>query len=117
MLVAKRSFHSGEKLSLRWRGPCRVVGTLSDYVFEVEDMITGVVTPEHATRLHLYSDASLDVSAELLTHIAHANQGYDLKALTDLRYDQETKSFQALVSWLGFDELDNTWEPLDTLYV
>ena len=56
VLVAKRSFRSGEKLSLRWRGPCRVVGTLSDYVFEVEDMITGVVMQPAcvSTRMHLW---------------------------------------------------------------
>jgi hypothetical protein len=115
VLVAKREFQVGEKLSLRWRGPRRVVNTLSDHVFEIEDLHTGVVTPEHASRLRFYADSALDVNAELLTHIAHNNMGYDVRALCGLRFDRDSKSYQALVSRLGFDEEDDTWEPLPSL--
>jgi Chromo (CHRromatin Organisation MOdifier) domain len=115
VLVAKREFQAGEKLSLRWRGPRRVVNTLSNHVFEIEDMHTGVVTPEHASRLRFYADSALDVNAELLAHIAHNNMGYAVRALCGLRFDRDSKTYQALVSWLEFDDYDNTWEPLASL--
>jgi hypothetical protein len=115
VLVAKRDFHSGDKLTLRWRGPHRVVGTISDHVYDVEDLLTGKITPVHASRLRFYSDAALEVSAELLDHIAHNNSGFDIQALRNLRYDPETKSYCVEVSWLGFDEAENTWEPLANL--
>jgi hypothetical protein len=115
VLVAKREFQVGEKNSLRWRGPRCVVNTLSDHVFEIEDLHTGVFTPEHASCLRFYADSAFDVNAELLTHIAHNNMGYDVRALCGLRFERDSKSYQAFVSWLGFEEEDNTWEPLASL--
>lgn len=41
VLVAREDFTAGEKLSLRWRGPRRVVKTINDYVFQVEDLHNG----------------------------------------------------------------------------
>jgi RNase H-like domain found in reverse transcriptase/Reverse transcriptase (RNA-dependent DNA polymerase)/Integrase core domain/Integrase zinc binding domain len=116
VLVAKREFRGGEKLSLRWRGPYRVVATLSQFVFEVEDLLTKIVTPVHSTRLRFYHDPSLSVTADILAHLAHQTQGYEVDALLDLRYDPEAKAFLIQVSWLGFEATDNTWEPLLTLY-
>jgi hypothetical protein len=115
VLVAKREFHAGEKLTLRWRGPFRIVGTLSDHVYEVEDLSSGRVTSIHASRLQFYSDVSLDISTDLLAHIAHNNQGFDVRDLLDVRYDAESKSYCVLVSWLGFENADNTGEPLANL--
>jgi hypothetical protein len=84
-------------------------------VYEVEDLSSGRVTSIHASRLQFYSDASLDVSTDLLAHIAHNNQGFDVRDLLDVRYDAESKSYCVLVSWLGFENADNTGEPLANL--
>jgi hypothetical protein len=39
-----------------------------------------------------------------------------VRAFRDLRYDAEQREYFVLVSWLGFDEADNTWEPLLALF-
>jgi hypothetical protein len=116
VLVAKREFRGGEKLSLRWRGPYRIVAARSDHVFDVEDLLTKAVAPVHSTRLRFYHDPSLEVTADIHAHLAHQNQGYEVNKLLDLRYDPESKEFYAQVSWLGFEEADNTWEPLLSLH-
>jgi hypothetical protein len=116
VLVAKREFRGGVKLSLRWNGPQRIVSARSDYVFDVEDILTKVITPVHATRLRFYHDSSLDETVDLLAHIAHQNQGYEVRKLVDLRYDAEACAYFLLVSWLGFEDADNSWEPLDIIY-
>jgi Integrase zinc binding domain/Integrase core domain len=69
--VAKRDFRVGEKLTLRWRGPKRIVGVLSDFLFEVEDLRNGTVSNVHAQRLRFYHYASLNVTAELIEHVSH----------------------------------------------
>ena len=116
VLVAKREFRGGEKLSLRWRGPYRIVLARSDHVFDVEDLLTKHVASVHSSRLRFYHDPSLDVTADIQAHLAHQNLGYEVQDLLALRYDSDSKEFSALVSWLGFDEADHTWEPLLSLH-
>jgi hypothetical protein len=110
--VAHRDHHAGDILTLRWRGPQRIVGTLSDLVYEVQDLINDGITSVHTSRLRFYHDPSLDISADLLAQISHNNQGYTVQSLDDLRYDPEGQEFLVLVSWLGFEPQENTWEPL-----
>jgi hypothetical protein len=103
-------------LSLRWRGPYRILATRSDHVFDVEDLLTKAVAPVHSTRLRFYHDPSLEVTADIHAHLTHQNQGYEVNKLLGLRYDAESKELYAQISWLGFEESDNNWEPLLSLH-
>jgi hypothetical protein len=116
VLVARRETNSGEKLTLRWRGPNRIVDTLSDHVYEVQDLGSRIFTPVHCTRLRYYLDPSLDITADLRDQIAHNNQGYDVQVLKYMRYDSSTQQYQILVSWLGFEPTDQTWKPIATIH-
>jgi RNase H-like domain found in reverse transcriptase/Integrase zinc binding domain/Integrase core domain len=116
VLVAKREFASGEKLTVRWRGPRRILQPLSDLVFLVEDLRDGTCEEVHATRLKFYHDASLDVTDELLSQLVHNEQGYVVHSLQDLTYDQEAKHFLVRVRWSGFTAADDTWENLLSLF-
>jgi Integrase core domain/Integrase zinc binding domain len=50
VLVARRERPAGDKLTLRWRGPMRIVSTLSEHVYEVQSLETESVQAVHATR-------------------------------------------------------------------
>jgi hypothetical protein len=108
VLVAQRATQSIHKLSLRWRGPRRITRVLSDHVYEVEDIESGHTSDAHSSRLRFYHDASLEVTAELVEQIAHNELGYDVRAIKDVRFDAEAKQYQVMVSWLGFDNDDDT---------
>lgn len=54
MLVACEEFAAGKKLSLRWRGPGRIVYPVNYFVFQVEDLRNGSMEDVHATRLKFY---------------------------------------------------------------
>jgi hypothetical protein len=56
------------------------------------------------------------VNADLLAQIGHNNQGYQVRSLLELRHDSVSNEFQILVSWLGFESGDDSWEPLLQLY-
>jgi hypothetical protein len=51
VLVAKISSKSGGKLRTRWLGPRRVTAVDSDWLFEVEDLISGERAITHSARL------------------------------------------------------------------
>jgi hypothetical protein len=116
VLVARREQRMGEKLSLRWRGPKRIVGTISDHVSEVRNLETSAIAPVHSTRLRFYRDSSLDVNFDLLAQIAHINSGYAVHSLRAYRYEADAKQYSDLVTWLGFEPEDSTWEPLLALH-
>jgi hypothetical protein len=115
VLVAQRDSQSVNKLSLRWRGPRRIVQIVSDHVCVVEDLESGHIMEVHNSRIRFFADDSLNVTAALLEQIAHNESGYDVRAILDIRLGAESQQYQVWVSWLGFDEADK-WEPLATMY-
>jgi Chromo (CHRromatin Organisation MOdifier) domain len=115
VLVAQRDTKSINKVSLHWRGPRRITRVLSDHVYEVDGIESWHATDVHSSHLRFYHDASLDVTAALVDQIAHNDLGYDVRAITDIRFDAESKEYQILLSWLGFDRDDDSWEPLAVL--
>ena len=56
VLVAHEDFTVGEKLSLRCRGPGRILSCNSEYIFDVEDLRNGHVESVHGARLKFYAD-------------------------------------------------------------
>ena len=44
----------GKKTELRWRGPYRVTACLSDYIFQVEDLLSGCKRTFHGRRLKFF---------------------------------------------------------------
>ena len=115
VLIAKREFLKGEKLTLRWRGPRRVVRVLSEFLFEVEDIRDGTITTVHSSRIRLYQDSKLNKTDDLVEHVAHTEEGFVVDKLQDLRYVEEEKRYDVNVVWKGFEMEDSTWEPLNNL--
>jgi hypothetical protein len=69
MLTAVLSRNRKEKLSLHWHGPHRVTKCASEYVFEVQDLKTGIVKEVHGTRLKIFHNAELsEENTELMEH-------------------------------------------------
>jgi hypothetical protein len=102
------------KLRANWVGPYRIISAQNDWIYEIQDLLTNVITTCHAARLQFYHDASLNVTVELKDHVTHSrgNVTYD-KFLKSRLHELE---WQLLVKWLGYDEGDNTWESLASCY-
>ncbi|KAG3156609.1 hypothetical protein PI124_g10786 [Phytophthora idaei] len=107
--------HTRAKLSVKWCDPAQVVEAVSSWIFKVKNLITGDDREVHASRLKFNSDSTLDVTEELLRHIAHNSEGHVVAKLLDSRYNAETKRFELLASWRGLPNADNSWERAATL--
>ena len=113
VLLAREDFHAGEKLALRWRGPRRIVKSLSDYVFEVEDLRNGQIEQAHGSRLKYYSDASLNVEA-ILPHVLASETGMPVARLLEL-VEKEGQLF-VRVRWKGLQTSEDTLEPIEKVF-
>jgi hypothetical protein len=69
------------KLRMRWKGPVMVVKANSPWVFEIQNLITRLVKEAHSSRLKFYADKDLEVSADLLAHVAHNARGMKSRRL------------------------------------
>ncbi|GMF47599.1 unnamed protein product [Phytophthora fragariaefolia] len=107
--------HTRSKLQVKCCGPARVTGTVSNWIFEIENLVAGQRREAHATRLKFYADASLNVSEEFLLHVAHNSEGHVVDRLLKARYSPALKHHEIKVQWRGLSELENSWESADLL--
>ncbi|ETV93766.1 hypothetical protein H310_12332 [Aphanomyces invadans] len=86
------------KLSVTWRGPAQVVRVISDWIYEIQNLITGVAREAHRSRLKFYADSSLDMSEELLRHVAHNAGGHVVEDFLGCWYNDRLAAYEVLVS-------------------
>ena len=120
VLVATPKTTKQHKLSAVWRGPYRVIGTVSEYVYEMEHLVTNVVSQAHIQRMKYYADSELDMDIpELMDDIQHEStvfNVYDVESIQSHKYDTGSMQYVLHIKWVGFSEVENTWEPfLDLL--
>ena len=104
------------KLMVTWKGPFRVVDTRSEWVFTIEHLLTHKKHDAHSTRLKFYHDQSLDVTDELKQHVSEQGMEYEISQFKGIRFNNMMNRYEILVSWMGFEECESSWEPFTTLW-
>ena len=103
------------KLSLRWKGPAKVLDLDEDeHVFHVQILGEETVRVVHASRLRHYADELVGVSEEVLEHVEREKTVYfDVEKIVDVLVDdEEGPKFE--VKWLGFEE--SSFEPIEDMF-
>ncbi|ETW02036.1 hypothetical protein H310_06548 [Aphanomyces invadans] len=68
--------HPG-KLTLRWKGPYRVVKVVSDHLMEVQQLVPPGATSLHRTcRLRMYCEGGREVDEDLTAQIVFGDDGF-----------------------------------------
>eukprot|EP00644_Phytophthora_capsici_P010649 jgi/Phyca11/104084/e_gw1.9.846.1 len=102
------------KLLAQWVGPFKVVAA-GPYTFEIEHLVTGRKYEVHPSRLKFYADAELNTTTELLELVSSQGMLLGVDRFIDHRFNQAFNRWELLVSWLGLQAVENSWEPLDIL--
>jgi hypothetical protein len=90
----------------------------SDYVFIVENLLTNELKAAHATRLRLYKDKELNVTAELAQAAEHNDhQLYVVSKIFDACNNEQKMFHDLVVAWRGIPVGEATWEPYSVLAV
>ncbi|POM78826.1 LOW QUALITY PROTEIN: Chromodomain containing hypothetical protein [Phytophthora palmivora] len=96
-------------------GVALVLNAVSAWIFSVKNLTTGDVRDVHVSRLKVYSDNTLNITEDLLRHIAHNSEGHVVAQLLDSRYNTANKRFKLLVNWRDLSEAEDSWDPAATL--
>jgi len=117
-VLVRRAKPGRHKLGFQWKGPKRIVDVKSQWVYEIEDLLTLKREVVHSKRLLLYR-ADMDgeeISPDLLKAIEHTDANYHTADyINAVRMDGD--SIQIQVVWEGLpDESDYTWEPLSQVF-
>jgi transposase InsO family protein len=102
------------KLQARKMGPARISAVKSEWVYEVEDLITGQTEEMHASRLEFYADRRLHISEELKEQLRYGSRAYEVDKILEVRR-AGAGGWQGLVKWAGFSRDEATWEHLEML--
>ena len=80
-----------EKLQLVWRDPYRIVESKSEFVFEIEHLVTKKTHVIHASRLKFYRDDSLIVTQKLLDYVTSQCEMIEIEGIKDFCWNRELK--------------------------
>lgn len=104
VLLARSDFHTGEKLALGWRGLRRVVGTVSDSIYAVEDLRNAGKEDVPIKRLKFSSNQDLDEEA-VMTHVLSSETGLPVHHLMQLQKDPD--GLKVIVLWKGLPDSED----------
>ena len=109
---------SDSKLSFHWHGPYRVTGLHSDQVIDIEHLVTGKKRSVHTTRVKYYSGPDMEIPELLLESINFQDSvRYKVEHILAVRLNPTSTAYEFFVKWKGFDDAENSWEPMSTLQV
>ncbi|ETV64464.1 hypothetical protein H257_18660 [Aphanomyces astaci] len=108
--------HLRQKLRTKWCDPAVVTEVTSNWVYDVENLLTHDVRPVHTSRLKFYADCDLDVTSELLAHVAQNSGGFEVEAMVDARYVPTTNVYELLIKWRGLEDAENSWKPANNIF-
>lgn len=78
--------------------------------FVSRHLITSQQFEVHGFLFKFYSDSSLEVNKELLAHVG--NQGMVFSVEARKAHRKERGDWQVLVSWVGLQDQNDSWNPL-----
>ncbi|GKT32665.1 hypothetical protein ADUPG1_006761, partial [Aduncisulcus paluster] len=98
------------KLSSRLRGPFQVVGNLGKNMVTIKNILDGKNSNVHLRRL---IEVKGNHSFEQLKKMAGLSDGeYFIESIENHRGEDQT-NLEFFVHWSGYEESENTWEPID----
>ena len=103
------------KLKLKWLGPYKVVDTVSEWIYILEDIVTLKRSTVHVQRIRFYHDASFEVTEDVRNQAQYDGiLEFTLEELVDWR-ESDAGTLEIRVRWLGFEANEDTWEPVERL--
>lgn len=106
--------HDVEKLSSRWHGPYRITDIQTEYVYEVENIVTNKKEDVHLSRLLKWDNKLFNTNYGIKEQAAYLQGGFEIAKIGNHRSKNET--MELLVYWFGFEDTDASYEPAKDIF-
>ena len=104
----------GREPSVRWKGPYRVTSCLSEYIFELEDLLTGARTDVYGRRLKFFRNKDFEVTEEIRNQLAY--QAIELLVVREFQDIRERSGEVELLTWWKvFEETEDDWVSIEVM--
>jgi hypothetical protein len=110
VLISKEPVKTAHKLYLKWRGPYQIVQADSHYVFKVKDIVNDDEIVVHGERMRLYAHEDLKITTEIKLQKTYDDESFIIEKCLNQRVT--ARGVEIFIKWRGFDEIENTWEPI-----
>ncbi|KAE9344509.1 hypothetical protein PR003_g8435 [Phytophthora rubi] len=87
------------KLLVTWVGPYVVTAAQAYNASKVKHLVIGEELDVHASRLKFFADKDLEVTEELLEHVAAQSIILLVRELIRHRWNDQSRSYEILVGW------------------
>ena len=77
-------------------------------------LLSGAITEAHSSRLDWFSSEKCNQRSDIMAHFA--GQGIVCEIEGFCKYKRIKNDYQILVKWKGFQDAENTWETVRTLF-
>ena len=101
------------KLQCNWLGPYVTVEPVTDFIWKLQTLDGKDTCEAHIQRIKRYSDASLNVTTDLIAH-ARGEDNHVLDKFVDWRVDPDGMKVELMCQWRGFPPEWNTFESVES---
>uniref|UniRef100_K3WVH4 Chromo domain-containing protein n=1 Tax=Globisporangium ultimum (strain ATCC 200006 / CBS 805.95 / DAOM BR144) TaxID=431595 RepID=K3WVH4_GLOUD len=81
----------------------------------IKHLVTGKEGEVCSSRLKFYADSSLDVTEEMIEHVASYGIVMAVDHLQKRRWNEGTNGYVIVVRWCGLEPIEKSWKPLRAL--
>ena len=99
---------------MKWSGPFEVVKKDSDFKRTVKNIVDGTEKTLHTALLKDWTNVLNEDISTLREQAGYSAEGFEIEKVE--QHNKKQGQIWVLVKWLGFDEAENSWEPLQTIY-
>eukprot|EP00924_Labyrinthula_sp_SR-Ha-C_P016599 snap_masked-scaffold_6-processed-gene-8.10-mRNA-1 protein AED:1.00 eAED:1.00 QI:0/-1/0/0/-1/1/1/0/405 len=113
LLSSKNTPRENNKAKLIWSGLVNVIELLSSNVYKVR-LLNGETQIVHGSRLYFYERDGFVPDDALRKVFINNWEELEVQKFLEVRYSKG--EYLVRVRWRGFEPIDDTWEPLLTMY-